>query len=247
MSTSTSNLGSSSIRSSRSGFINTAQSNHPSRPGQLDASLLDQLSGGRDPQEIDDMSHVSAASLLDKVHHTTDPQIVEKVVSLVDREGVDIVAELWSSAPPDTLPGTLWRLYLLRSWMQRQSDSISHLWKIGEPTHTAASAIAGVDSTPTADDMDRLADSILTGAFTGDFAIALERASTFCEVIARGLAATTPSFDHASQASQHLQAAQQAGQAGRNYATARKTVSSLMITSKDFAKAAKLWRQNKLE
>lgn len=222
-------------------------SHRPSRPGQLDSSIADQLPGGADPQKINEMSHISAASLLDKVHHTTDPQIVEKVITLVDHEGVDIIAELWSNAPAETLPGTLWRLYLLRSWMQQQGDVISQLWKVGEPTGTAASAITGVDPAPNADDITRLADSILSGAFTGDFAVALERASSFCEVIARGLSAITPTFNHAPQSAQHLHAAQMAGEAGRRYASAQKTVTSLISTSKTFSKAAELWRKNKLE
>ncbi|WP_425605047.1 thymidine phosphorylase [Bombiscardovia apis] len=224
-----------------------AGSGRPSRPGQLDSAIVDQLSGGMDPQEINEVSHVSAASLLDKVHHTTDPEVVNRIVTLVDREGVDIVAELWSDAPADSLPGTLWRLYLLRTWMRRQGDAISRLWRIGEPTDTAASAIAGVDAAPNAADMARTADSILSGAFTGDFAVALGRAAAFCEVIARGLAATTPTFDRAPQAAQHVQAAQRAGQAGKAQAAARKTANSLMTTARDFAKAAQLWRQGKLE
>ncbi|RBP99437.1 thymidine phosphorylase [Bifidobacterium xylocopae] len=243
---STNSFDSSSILSSRSGFVSSGPS-RPSRPGQLDPAVIEQISGGADPQQVSEMSHVSAASLLDKVHHTTDPEVVRRVVTLVDREGVDIVAELWSDAAPDTLPGILWRLYLLRSWMRRQGHAISELWRIGEPRDTAASAIAGVDAAPDAAAMARTADSILSGAFTGDFALALDRAAAFCEVIARGLKAGIPTFEQAPQAVQHLQASQDAGQAGKNQAAARKTVSALTATAKDFAKAALLWRQGRLE
>ena len=68
------------------------EASRPSRPGQLDPAIADQLSGGMDPQQISEMSHVSAASLLDRVHHSTDPAIVKRVLTLVDREGVDVVA-----------------------------------------------------------------------------------------------------------------------------------------------------------
>ncbi|AKV55685.1 hypothetical protein BACT_1379 [Bifidobacterium actinocoloniiforme DSM 22766] len=247
MSTNGSSFGSSSILPSRTGFVAAHGASRPSRPGQLDPAIAEQVSGGVDPQEVNEMSHVSAASLLDKVHHTTDPEVVERVVTLIDREGVDIVAELWSDSAPDTLPGTLWRLYLLRSWMRRQGDQISRLWRIGEPRDTAASAIAGVDAAPDAAAMARTADSILSGAFTGDFALALERAAAFCEVIARGLQAGIPTFDQAPQSVQHLQAAQSAGKAGKAQSADRKTVSSLMTTSRDFTRAAGLWRQGRLE
>ena len=81
----------------------------------------------------------------------------------------------------------LWRLYMLRTWMRSNRDSIAHLWRLGEPVATTASAIAGVDQAPSEDDIVRLADSILSGAFVGDFAVALERAAAFTDVVALGL------------------------------------------------------------
>lgn len=146
------------------------------------------MAGGMDPEEINEMSHASAQAMLDRVHHTQDPQIVQRVLTLVDREGVDIIAELWSRSEPDSLPGILWRLYLLRTWMRKNQRSLASLYRIAEPEDTAASAIAGVDTPPTAEDIVHTADSILSGAFTGDFAVALERASAFIDVIAKGLA-----------------------------------------------------------
>ena len=58
---------------------------------------------------------------------------MERVLTLVDREGVDVIAELWSHADPDSLPGILWRLYLLRTWMRKNRESIARLWRVGEP------------------------------------------------------------------------------------------------------------------
>lgn len=71
-----------------------------------------------------------------------------------------MIAELWSSAEPDSLPGILWRLYLLRTWMRKNRESIARLWRAGEPVATTASAIAGVDQAPTEDDIAHIADSI---------------------------------------------------------------------------------------
>lgn len=149
--------------------------------------MADNIAGGADPAQINEMSHASAAALLDRVHHTQDAELVERVLTLVDREGVDVIAELWSSAEPDSLPGILWRLYLLRTWMRKNRESIARLWRAGEPVATTASAIAGVDQAPTEDDIAHIADSILAGAFTGDFAVALERAAAFTDVVALGL------------------------------------------------------------
>lgn len=177
-----------SVNSSHPGFAPTRLgSSRPSRPAQLDPALTEKMAGGMDPEEISEMSHASASALLDRVHHTQDPQVVERVLTLVDREGVDIIAELWSHSEPDSLPGILWRLYLLRTWMRKNQSSIARLWRVAEPEETAASAIAGVDTPPSEMDIVHTADSILSGAFTGDFAVALERAAAFIDVVAKGL------------------------------------------------------------
>ncbi|WEV73828.1 hypothetical protein OZX74_08030 [Bifidobacterium sp. ESL0798] len=189
MSTNPVHYSSGSVNSAHPGFAPARTgSSRPARPAQLDPALTEKMAGGMDPEEINEMSHASAQAMLDRVHHTQDPQIVQRVLTLVDREGVDIIAELWSRSEPDSLPGILWRLYLLRTWMRRNQRSLASLYRIAEPEDTAASAIAGVDTPPSAEDIVHTADSILSGAFTGDFSVALQRASAFIDVIAKGLA-----------------------------------------------------------
>lgn len=217
----------------------------PARPAQLDPALVNQIAGGVDPERLSDLSHATAASLLDRVHHTEDPEVVRRVLTLVDVEGVDLVAELWSHAEPDSLPGILWRLYMLRTWMTRDRESISRLWRVGEPVATTASAIAGVDQAPTEDDIARTADSILSGAFMGDFAVALERASAFCDVMVAGLATEAKRRnDHAS-----VTAAGGTVDSAQHAAIARMLhhAASLRQTAEDFRHGAALWRRGKLE
>jgi hypothetical protein len=196
-----------------------------------------------DPEQISELSHTSAASLLDRVHHTQDPQIVQRVLSLIDREGIDIVAELWSRSEPDSLPGILWRLYTLRTWMHRNRESISMLWRAGEPVDTAASAIVGINQAPTASDIAKTADSILSGAFTGDFAVALERACVFCEVIATGLSSEAERRGKESIGREALGAASGDPRVAAMLKTSRK----LSGTAEDFKHGASLWRRGRLE
>ena len=259
---STGNTGNGSVLASRSGFVPTPGSSpRPSRPGQLAPALLEQMAGGRDPGAINEMAHSSAAALLDRVRHSEDPMVVERVLTVVEREGVDDIAELWSSSPADSLPGVLWRLYMLRTWMRAHRDGIARLWRVGEPVATSASAIAGVDQAPTEDDIARLADSILSGAFTGDFAVAMERAAAFTDVVALGLRieakhlaghATTLTGDTTASGqgnpandrnNRNDHAKSRAGQAARLMHTA----ANLFVTAKDFHHAATLWRRGKLE
>ncbi|EDN83415.1 hypothetical protein BIFADO_00322 [Bifidobacterium adolescentis L2-32] len=225
--------------------------------------MADNIAGGADPAEINEMCHASAAALLDRVHHTQDAELVERVLTLVDREGVDVIAELWSHADPDSLPGILWRLYLLRTWMRKNRESIARLWRVGEPVATTASAIAGVDQAPTEDDIARTADSILAGAFTGDFAVALERAAAFTDVVALGLrieARKLASLGGSSEAgssdvSDGSAASAAAGshpsavekRARAKAAKLMHTAGNLFATAKDFRHGANLWRRGRLE
>lgn len=237
----------------------------PARPAQLSEESLNVLSSGVDPQQVDEMSHQSALALLHRVHASANPELVSRVLTLVDREGVDIIAELWAKSEPDSLPGMMWRLYMLRSWMQSGSDTLTRFWNLGEPAEGAASAIAGIDEYPTPTDIAKTADSILSGAFTGDFAVALDRASTFTNVIARGMESLAlrwtkqlPSSladDDPRQALQTQEARQAEHEARANarvrermsqITRLRSTAARLEQTSRDFHEGANEWRNGKL-
>lgn len=238
-------FGSGSIVASRGAFSH-AGSPRPARPGQLDQAIADNIVGGLDPEYVTEMSHATAWALLSHVHATKDPQVVERVLTIVDREGVDVIAELWSHAEPDSLPGVLWRLYCLREWMRRHSESIARLWRLGEPIATAASAIAGVDSAPTEDDIARTADSILTGAFRGDFAVALTRAATFIEVVVAGLRVQSRRLLSRAEAlgdNHDADVRKLRSQAAKLMHTA----GNLTSTATDLKAGAHLWRTGKLE
>ena len=196
------------------------------------------------------MSHASAAALLDRVHHTQDAELVERVLTLVDREGVDVIAELWSRSEPDSLPGILWRLYVLRTWMRKNRESIARLWRVGEPV--ATTAIAGVDQAPTEDDIAHTADSILAGAFTGDFAIALERAAAFTDVVALGLRIEARNMIARLKAAEGSDSSDSGISAMEKQVRTKSsrlmhTAGNLFVTAKDFRHGANLWRRGKLE
>ena len=222
-------------------------SGRPARPAQLDPAVADGLAGGLDPQVISEMSHLSAAALLNRVRHSEDPEVVQRVLTLVETVGVDEIAELWSDAEPDSLPGVLWRLYMLRTWMRANRDSIARLWRLGEPVATTASAIAGVDQTPTEDDIVRLADSILSGAFVGDFAVALERAAAFTDVVALGLRVEAKRMVGRAEANGGFSSTAGENAVRTKAARLMHTSASLLSTTKDFQHGANLWRRGRLE
>jgi hypothetical protein len=108
------------------------------------------------------------------------------LIDLADRVGLDTLAELWRDEDPASLAGSLWALYLLRRWCQSNGDEVTRLWRAGRPYAPADEVVAGVadDADPAA--IAALADAVLTGAYGGDFAVALERAAAFFRVVATG-------------------------------------------------------------
>jgi hypothetical protein len=142
-------------------------------------------------------SELAAATAAAVITHgrASDPG---SLVDLADRVGLDTLAELWREEDPSSLAGALWALYLLRRWCQSNGDEVTRLWRTGRPYAPADEVVAGVadDADPAA--VSAMADAVLTGAYAGDFAVALERAAAFFRVIATGrreLAADGPDGD----------------------------------------------------
>lgn len=219
----------------------------PARPAQLAGLTADKLEGGLDPQKISEMSHTTAQSLLHRVHESEDPEVVAKVLTLVETEGIDLIAELWSKSAPESLPGIMWRLYTLRMWMLKNKDSITKLWSLGEPAEGAASAITGVEEFPSAQDITDTANSILTGAFTGDFAVALDRASAFVDVIAAGMEIEAERKRKQYLSEGGAQASADARKAAHATMELMQTCASLARTAKEFHVGAELWRKGQLD
>lgn len=152
------------------------------RPGDV----IESWDGGGDPAEAASLAHDSAAALLHRVRQSADPVLVERVIAYADEHGIDDVAELWASAAPDTLPGALWRIYLLRHAVRANPERLGYEFRRGAALDGVNQAVAGSPDTPTPDEVVVTATQILRGAFSGDFAVALERASAFCRVLEAG-------------------------------------------------------------
>jgi len=158
----------------------------PLMPGELPDVI-----GDTDPADKIAIAHATAAAVVSFGRDGDGaPETTRRLVSLADSIGLDEMAELWREAGSGTLPGTLWSLYLLRSWVQRSGTEVSRLFAEGQRVAEVASAVAGVAEPPGPQEVGDLGDAILTSAFDGDFAIALERAAAFCRVVAAGRAHT---------------------------------------------------------
>lgn len=159
----------------------------PRRPSFQEPAALEALAERSDPIEQLHAAHESAAVLVRAGRAADDPQVTERLVALVDELGLPALADLWASRPARSLPGALYRLYVLREWMRLNPDTVAREYAAGvhftEPNH----AVAGVEP-PGPQQVGCVADAILRGVFTGDLADALDRAAAFCHVVVAGRA-----------------------------------------------------------
>jgi len=157
------------------------------KPTQYSGDKFDTFIGGEDPAQIMRAAHDSAHALINRGRDTEDPEVLQRLVSYTDEHGIDALAELWARSSPRTLPGALWRIYLMRVLIRQDPTGMSFLFQRGtEVLQTIDPVVAGATVPTGPDEIIALADQILRGLFVGDFAVALDRAAAFCRVSGAG-------------------------------------------------------------
>lgn len=194
----------------------------PRRPAFFSPAALEAHGGAYDPSEMLQVAHETAAVLVHAGRAAADPELTERLVGLVDEIGLAAVADLWSERPARSLPGALWRLYVLHEWVRRAPEEASREYAAGIRFTGPSHAVAGAAEPPGPDELGRVTEEILRGVFTGDLAVALERASAFCSVVSAGRADTGDGGDAAERAA------------------------SVLAMSHDLAACARLWRTGEL-
>lgn len=157
------------------------------KPTQYSGDKFDEYEGGEDPAQILRVAHDTAHALVDRARDTDDPAVIERLVAFTDANGIDAIAELWARSSPKSLPGALWRIYLVRAVIRQDAPGTSYLFQRGtEVLPTIDALVAGAPMPTGPDEITDLADQILRGLFRGDFSIALDRAASFCRILAAG-------------------------------------------------------------
>ncbi|MCT9821040.1 DNA-directed RNA polymerase subunit beta [Microbacterium sp. W1N] len=155
------------------------------RPGEV----FDRAFTSTDPAEVSRAAHATATALVSRVRENPSDAVVDRLIDFTDTHGIDTLAELWSRSPARSLPGALWRIYLLQLMVHDDARTAALQYERGR--HALASAddvVAGAPTPAGPDELVELSDAILRGVFTGDFAVALDRAASFCRVEAAGAA-----------------------------------------------------------
>lgn len=202
------------------------------RPAMLDQQAAESIPGGVDPALLPEVAHTTAAAIVHGARAQDDPELVDRLVRLVETEGLDVVASMWADSPPNTLPGALWRLYVLREWVRRDPRTIAERYRMGVTKAPVADVVAGVASPPGPDEVSQVVDAVLSGVYTGDLAVTLERGAAFCRVLAIGSAFDA---DHVAERDDDLAVRITRGASG------------LVRTAEELEQAAALWRAGRLD
>lgn len=144
------------------------------------------LEGAADPAEASAAGHRIAHLLVRGPHDDADQGLVDRVLHLVDHEGLGVLASLWAAAPSDTVAGSLWRLYLLHTWVHREPARAAREFAAGTAHAPVQEALAGVVTPPGPDDVVQLVDTVLRGVLGVDLDVVLDRAASFAHVVAVG-------------------------------------------------------------
>jgi len=195
----------------------------PRRPAFFSEAALEAHGPAYDPTEQIHVAHETALALVHAGRAASDPAVTQKLVALVDDIGLSTLAELWSQRPARSLPGALWRLYVLREWVQRAPDDASREYAAGIRFTGPNHAVAGAAEPPGPQEMVRVIDEVLRGVFEGDLAVALERASAFCRVVSAGRADISSGDESAEQAA------------------------NVLVMAEDLTVCARLWRADALD
>jgi hypothetical protein len=203
----------------------------PRRPALLGKAALESLGGAPDPAALAEAAHATATLLVESGRATSDEAARSRLVALVDEVGLDTVADLWAQRPPRSLPGALWRLYVLREWVRRDAVGAARDFAAGRDSAPVSHVVAGAAEPPTPEALRALLDAVLHGVFAGDFAVALERAGAFCRVVVAGrvIRADDVEADDPTGAQELTRSS-----------------SSLLRTAEDLEAAANLWRSENL-
>jgi len=158
--------------------------------------VFDWIIGGDEPGAAHRLAQETSWALLDRVRSQADPHVVDRVVALAAGSGIDDIAELWSGAGAHSLAGQLWRIYLLHRAVEADPAGTAELFRIGRAAAVSIDpVVAGVAEPVTPETINEMCDRILRGVFTGDLAIALERAASYCRVMSIGAASLADDRD----------------------------------------------------
>ncbi|QRV02393.1 hypothetical protein JTE88_01135 [Arcanobacterium phocisimile] len=147
------------------------------RPAQLRPEQLEVIDGDVNIEARLELAYATAHALI-PLDSDIDHEVTERLHQVIADEGIDVVAESWVDAPETSLPGILWRGFLLREWIRRFPDDVRQRFIAAEKVDTDQSGVL----TPV--DMMTSWDQVFSGSFSGDFLEVIRHSARFTDYIA---------------------------------------------------------------
>lgn len=176
------------------------------RPARLDPEVAEAIEGSADTAVSSELAHRAAQALVGGFPgaegRPEDPEPITRagVVRAVTFHGVDDVAEMWADSPATTLPGTLWRLFLVREWIRRDLALIERRYATTVDLTDAGdaelarfeAALAEARSVPSPEELRGALDAVMAGRAPGVTQLAplVAATSRFLAALAAGSGST---------------------------------------------------------
>ncbi|MDC4232314.1 hypothetical protein M3T53_01105 [Actinomyces sp. B33] len=158
----------------------------PRRPAMLEPARAEAIVGDEDPAQASAVAHASAWALMGVGDADFGPDALARLAEVIRTDGVDVIASVWSRSPEFTLPGALWRLYLLDEWYRRDPRAVERRHDEGMRADIIPGLEHPVDIRPLGEVMDEIG-ALLAGRRTDDDLDAiLDLASRAMRVLAAG-------------------------------------------------------------
>ena len=157
----------------------------PRRPAMLEPEQAEQIPGDEDPAITTSAALTSARALLGFGDDEFTEDQVHQLGQVITTEGVDTVSALWSRSSALSLPGQLWRLYLLSEWTRRASDVVRDRYDEGVAAIRASERGANLELP----DLDRTIASVrklMSGNGIEDLPALLADSGRLLRVLAAG-------------------------------------------------------------
>ncbi|AJC70158.1 hypothetical protein X956_09260 [Trueperella pyogenes TP8] len=157
----------------------------PRRPAQLKPEQIELIEGDADTAATSELAHTSAQAIVPLGNTRAEESGVSaRVLELIREEGIDMIAESWVNSPDDSLPGVLWRGFLLSEWIRRYPEEVAERF--------AAARVAMGESEP--EKLEQVLnprevrakwDEVFVGGFVGDFADVLRASARLTDFLGR--------------------------------------------------------------
>ena len=142
----------------------------PRRPAQLNPEQIELIEGNADTAYNSELAHTSAQAIVPlPAAGAADAEVIARISQLIQDSGVDVIAEAWVDSPADSLPGILWRGFLLREWIRRYPQVVQERYA-GAESYFAEKEPERIAQITSPTEVKEAWDEVFCGNFLGDFA-----------------------------------------------------------------------------